>query len=287
MPESHGRLVVLGATGFVGSHVVERASAAGWEVVALSSRDVDLVDPTGSLALAAVLQDGDTIVHSAAVVPTKSAADVSRNLLMTQALVDALAGVEVAQLVVVSSDAVYGSASGVVDETSACAPDSLHGVMSLAREMVCAEVSTPVLTLVRPAAIYGFGDTHNSYGPNRFARQALESGEITVFGAGEATRDHVAIADVADVIVRAVASREAGVVNVASGQSISFTDLAGLVRGAAPAGTRVVVAGSESSPTFRTYDISGLARRFPDLVPIGPAEGIQQMVSAMQGSAQA
>ena len=287
MTEIHGRIVVLGATGFVGSHVVERARNAGWDVVALASSDIDLANPGSNQALSAVLQDGDTIVHSAAVVPTKSAADVSRNLLMTQALVDALAGVEVAQLVVVSSDAVYGSASGVVDETSACAPDSLHGVMSLAREMVCAEVSTPVLTVVRPAAIYGFGDTHNSYGPNRFARQALESGEITVFGAGEATRDHVAIADVADVIVRAVASREAGVVNVASGQSISFTDLAGLVRGAAPAGTRVVVAGSESSPTFRTYDISGLARRFPDLVPIGPAEGIQQMVSAMQGSAQA
>ena len=136
-------------------------------------------------------------------------------------------------------------------------------------------------------AIYGFGDTHNSYGPNRFARQALDSGEITVFGAGEATRDHVAIADVADVIIRAVASRQAGIVNVASGQSISFSDLAGLVRDAAPAGTRVVVAGSESSPTFRTYDISGLARRFPDLVPTGPAEGVQQMVSAMQGRAQA
>lgn len=287
MTEFTGRLVVLGATGFVGSHVVERATQAGWEVVALSSRDVDLADPAGSLALAAVLQDGDTVVHAAAVVPSKSADDVSRNLLMTQALVDALADITVAQLVVVSSDAVYGSESGVVDETSACAPDSLHGVMSLAREMVCAEVSAPVLTLVRPAAIYGHGDTHNSYGPNRFARQALDSGEITVFGAGEATRDHVAIGDVADVIVRSVATRQAGIVNVASGQSVSFSDLAGLVREAAPAGTTVVVAGSESSPTFRTYDISGLARRFPDLVPTGPAEGVRAMLAAMQGSAQA
>jgi nucleoside-diphosphate-sugar epimerase len=97
----------------------------------------------------------------------------------------------------------------------------------------------------------------------------------------------VAIADVADVIVRAIASRQAGIINVASGQSISFADLAGLVRDSAPAGTRVAVAGSESSPTFRTYDISGLARRFPDLVPTGPAQGVRQMISAMQGSAQA
>lgn len=287
MPEFEGRLVVLGATGFVGSHVVERATSAGWEVLAPSRREVDLADAAGGAALADIVRDGDTVVHAAAVVPSKNAAEVSRNLLMTQALVDALAGISVAQLVVVSSDAVYGSESGVVDETSACAPDSLHGVMSLAREMVCAEVSTPMLTLVRPAAIYGFGDTHNSYGPNRFARQALESGQITVFGAGEATRDHVAVADVADVIVRSVATRQSGIVNVASGQSVSFSALAGLVRDAAPAGVRVVVAGSESSPTFRSYDISGLVRRFPDLVPVGPTDGVPAMLAAMQGGAQA
>ena len=287
MPEFHGRLVVLGATGFVGSHVVDRASRAGWQVVPLSSRDVDLGSPSSSLALAAILEDGDTLVHAAAVVPSRNAADVCRNLLISQALVDAVAGVAVAQLVVVSSDAVYGSDSGVVTEKSSCSPDSLHGAMSLAREMVCAEVSTPVLTLVRPAAIYGNGDTHNSYGPNRFARQVLESGEITVFGAGEATRDHVTVADVADVIVRAIQTREAGILNVASGQSVSFADLAALVRDVGPAGARVVVAGSESSPTFRTYDISGLNRRFPDLVPTGPAVGIEQMVVAMHGSANA
>ena len=287
MPEFHGRLVVLGATGFVGSHVVARARRAGWAVVELSSRDVDLSDPSSSLALAAALEDGDTVVHAAAVVPSRNAADVSRNLLMTQAVVDALAGIAVAQLVVVSSDAVYGSESGVVTETSACSPDSLHGAMSLAREMVCAEVATPVLTLIRPAAIYGDGDTHNSYGPNRFARQVLESGEITVFGAGEATRDHVTVADVADVIVRAIQARQAGIVNVASGQSISFADLAALVRDAGPAGARMVVAGSESSPTFRTYDISELVRRFPDLTPTGPAVGVERMVAAMRGSASA
>ena len=287
MPEIHGRIVVLGATGFVGSHVVARARNAGWDVVALASSDIDLADPSSSQALAAMLQAGDTVVHAAAVVPSKDAADVSRNLLMTQTLVDALAGVEIAQLVVVSSDAVYGSESGVVDEESACAPDSLHGVMSLAREMVCADVSTSVLTLVRPAAIYGNGDTHNSYGPNRFARQVLDSCEITVFGAGAATRDHVTIHDVAEVIFRAIESRQAGVINVASGLSISFAELAGLVRDAGPAGGRIVVAGSESSPTFRTYDISGLNRRFPDLVPTVPAEGVPVMMAEMQGSAEA
>ena len=59
MPEIHGRIVVLGASGFVGSHVVARARNAGWEVVALASSDIDLANPGSNQALVAVLQDGD------------------------------------------------------------------------------------------------------------------------------------------------------------------------------------------------------------------------------------
>ena len=33
--------------------------------------------------------------------------------------------------------------------------------------------------------------------------------------------------------------------------------------------------------------MKGLVRRFPDLVPTGPTEGVQQMISAMQGGVQA
>jgi len=74
---------------------------------------------------------------------------------------------------------------------------------------------------------------------------------------------------------------------VVSGQSISFIDLAGLVRDAVLTGGRIVVAGSETAPTYRTYDISGLNRRFPDFVPIGPAEGVALMIAEMQWSAEA
>ena len=40
------------------------------------------------------------------------------------------------------------------------------------------------LTILRPTLIYGFGDTHNSYGPNRFFNQIIEKREINIFGEG-------------------------------------------------------------------------------------------------------
>jgi nucleoside-diphosphate-sugar epimerase len=281
MPEFQGRLIVLGATGFVGSHVVKRAKEADWEVVSLSSREVDLSSDAAVASLAGVFKDGDTVIHGAAVVPTRNAMDIVRNLLMTQHLVDSLASHEIAQVVVVSSDAVYGSESNVTNEASPCAPDSLHGVMSLAREMICSEVQSPIVTFVRPTAIYGIGDTHNSYGPNRFVRQALDGGVVTVFGAGEAVRDHVAIDDVAEVIFQAVAGRQAGIINIACGASVSFGFLAKLVQQAGPEGTLVKITGSESSPTFRSYDISGLTRRFPGVRMRGVEEGLGDMLGSL------
>jgi len=279
-----GRLVVLGATGFVGGHVADRARELGWEVLGLSSKDLDLTSPSGAEMLSEMLRDGDTIVHGAAVVPARNSVEVSQNLLMTQSVVDALLGHEIAQLVVVSSDAVYGSESGVVTELSVCSPDSMHGIMSLAREMMCSEVKVPLLTIVRPAPIYGVGDPHKSYGPNRFIGQMIEGGEITLFGEGASIRDHVFIDDVADVIVRAITAGESGVMNITSGESISFAALAELVCQSGPLGSRVVSVGSEPSPTFRNYDISNLVRLIPDFDPTPPAVGIRRVVDEIQGT---
>ena len=279
-----GRLIVLGATGFVGGHVVGIARTLGWEVLGLSSKDLDLTSPTGVETLSKILRDGDTVVHAAAVVPARNSVDVSQNLLMTQSVVDAILGHEIAQLVVISSDAVYGSESGVVTEASTCSPDSMHGIMSLAREMVCGEVKVPVFTIVRPTAIYGTGDPHNSYGPNRFIKQMIDSGEITFFGEGAAIRDHVFIDDVTDVIVRAITMRQSGVINIASGESISFVALAELICQSGPDGSRVASVGSEPLPTFRNYDISNLLRWFPDFYPVSLPVGMRRLVDEIPRS---
>ena len=278
---SSNRFVVLGASGFIGSHVVSRAEASGRDVVGLSSSDIDLSAAESSEILASILRSGDTVIHSAAIAPAKNAAEAAANLIMTDNVVRAAENLRLGQLVVVSSDAVYGSASGVVTEKTVCAPDSFHGVMSLGRELTCSEITTDIFTIVRPAPVYGPGDTHNSYGPNRFTRQALGDGQISIFGDGASGRDHVAVEDVADVIVRSVTQRESGVVNVASGQMCSFFEVAEIVRSAAPAGVSVISVGSETNPTYRSFDVSNLIRRFPDHVPTIPEIGIPAMLRVM------
>lgn len=278
------RIVVLGATGFVGSHTVEAAHSAGFETLSLGSAELNLLDPSTVDQLASMLSPHDILVHSAAIAPSKTSQDVIANLTMTKHVMDCLEAKGLAQLIVVSSDAVYGGASGVINENSPCNPDSLHGVMSLARELICASADVETLTICRPAPIYGFGDTHNSYGPNRFAREALTDGKISIFGAGEAKRDHVDIRDVADVIVRCARNSRPGILNIASGASLSFATVGTMVADAVEYSAEVQSVGTEGQPTYRSFDTTRLVESFPDFISTHPEVGFTRMIELMTGS---
>jgi nucleoside-diphosphate-sugar epimerase len=86
-----------------------------------------------------------------------------------------------------------------ISESSCAEPGSLHGAMHLTREvMLRSEFSGP-LAFVRPTLTYGIDDPHNGYGPNRFRRLAAAGKDLTLFGEGEEQRDHIAVADIAEL----------------------------------------------------------------------------------------
>ena len=58
------RLLVTGGTGYLGRVVAERASAAGWKVLALGSRDLDVRDHVAVAATVAARRP-DASVHTA------------------------------------------------------------------------------------------------------------------------------------------------------------------------------------------------------------------------------
>jgi nucleoside-diphosphate-sugar epimerase len=98
--------------------------------------------------------------------------------------------------------------------------------MHLTREVALRqEFAGPVAT-VRVTLVYGLDDPHNGYGPNRFRRLAAAGQEIILFGDGEEQRDHVHVDDVAELVRKIILHRSIGVANAASGQTVSFLELA-------------------------------------------------------------
>jgi UDP-glucose 4-epimerase len=190
-----------------------------------------------------------------------------RNLAMGENFCTFLEQAQCSHLTYVSSDAVYEDEANPVRENSCCNPSSFHGLMHLARERMLAysaqKAKAPLLVL-RPCALYGRGDTHNSYGPNRFARTAQAEGKITLFGNGEEKRDHLYIRDLSRLTARALLQRSEGVLNAASGQSISFGAVADLIRRLHTGPVTVVCQPRTTPVTHRHFDITALLQAFPD-----------------------
>ena len=226
-----GRVLVTGATGLVGSHVIERLTSDGWNVRALV-RDAaragalsragielatgDLLDPT-SLVVAA--RNCDLVVHTAAAVTPSGGWEAFQrpNIEGTRNIISAVerAG---ARLVHVSSVAVYGGAERYsadgrrTDEDTPLAPLPENAFYARSKRESEALVMSAHkdgriwATAVRPDVIYG---RHDRQFVPRIARM-LSHGVAPLVAGGESTLAIVHAANVADGVVRAAQHEAAG-----------------------------------------------------------------------------
>lgn len=170
-----GRLLVTGASGFIGQAVVQRAVAAGWHVTGLARRDavpgahvtepLDLADPSAKTRLIALLPHVDAIIHCAASLTGDQVAHARDTDLATQQLLQALNVVPV-RLVHVSSIATVTSTGlsdgALVDESTpmetASAGRDAYASAKLAQEWqmrdAAQETGLPVW-IMRPGAVFG------------------------------------------------------------------------------------------------------------------------------------
>jgi nucleoside-diphosphate-sugar epimerase len=262
------RVVLLGARGFVATAVRDVLTAADILVEPIGSAELDLTQASNAAQLQARLRPDDAVVFLAALTPDhgRGIDTMMANLRMGETVCRALDQSPVAHAVYISSDAVYRDEDAFITETMRTDASSLYGVMHASRErMLQAQLGNAVpLAILRPTLVFGGGDTHNSYGPNRFMRAAALERRIPIFGEGAERRDHVFVDDLARVIAAAIAHRSSGVLNVVTGQSIAFADLAGEI--AALAGPDVEVVSKPRAPgpvLHRHFDPAALHRAFP------------------------
>jgi nucleoside-diphosphate-sugar epimerase len=275
-PRKPARVVLLGARGFIAGALQRGLRARGFNVLALGSSEIDLTRASATDALSAELRGSDAVVMLAALTPDKGRdiATLMKNLAMMQHLCAALERTPCAHLVYFSSDAVYPFTAGRVTEETPASPQDLYGAMHLARELMARSLTKIALLVLRPTLVYGAEDTHNAYGPNRFRRSAEKEGRIQLFGEGEETRDHIHVDDVAAITLRCLERRSTGVLNVATGVSTSFRQLADLVARRLSQPVQILGAPRANPITHRHYDITTLLKAFPDFRFVGTEDGV-------------
>jgi UDP-glucose 4-epimerase len=263
-PQPPARVVILGAKGFVAAAAAARLEQAGVPVLALGRDRLDLAAADAGETLAGLLQAEDALLFVAAKAPCKTPDLLVENIAMARSVCAALAKTPVAHLVYISSDAVYGEGESLVRETSPTVPTGLHGLMHVTREGMLRYGTKVPLVLLRPSLLYGLADPHNGYGPNAFRRLAEAGKPITLFGEGDEQRDHVLIDDVAELIYRVLARRSTGILNIATGSSASFRDIAERVVARGPAPVAIAGTPRRNPITHRHFDITACLAAFPD-----------------------
>lgn len=227
------RALVTGATGLVGSHIVERLLTDGWEVRGLvrdaSARDVldlqaiglepvhgDILDPERFTRAA---KGVDVIFHTAAAITQHGGWEVYRRLNVdgTGNAIEAAAS-SGARLLQLSSVAVYGPTGrfrtdgAKTDEDTPLAPlpTGAHYARSKRESermaMEAHRAGRIWATAVRPCVIYGRRDRQCV--PR--AARILRFGVAPLIGGGTSTLPLVHAANVADGAVRAAVSGVAG-----------------------------------------------------------------------------
>lgn len=238
--------LVTGATGLVGSYIVERLLADGWRVSALvrdpgaaawlASAGAELArgDLANADSLRAAITGCDVVFHCAALIAaTGDWASFQRaNIDGTRAVVEAAASAG-ARLVHTSSVAVYGSAARYrttpTDETTPLSPLAEHSYYARSKR----EAEQIVLdahamgdlwaTAIRPPMIYGKRDRQLV---PRFAR-VMRTGFFPLFAHGRSTFSLVHASAVADGAVRAARYDAAGgrTFNLANDFPVTVADM--------------------------------------------------------------
>jgi nucleoside-diphosphate-sugar epimerase len=269
--------VIIGAGGFVGGAIGDRLATDKVPILALTRKELDLVKPEASATLQRLLQADDSVVFVSALAPTRNNAMLIDNLRMAEAVCAALAAQPVTHLAYISSDAVYSDDANPVTERSCQQPSSLHGAMHLAREIMLRTTLKLPLAILRPTLIYGAKDPHNGYGPNRFRRLATKGETITLFGDGEEKRDHVLVDDVAALASAVLHHRSKGVLNIATGRSASFREVAEMVVARSPRSVEIRGTPRQNPITHRHFDITGCLKAFPEFHYIPLRDGLTRV----------
>jgi 2-alkyl-3-oxoalkanoate reductase len=227
-----GRALVTGATGMLGSHIVERLLASGWSVRALlrgpttAAESHEWLSAEGVECVLGSLEDPaslvvaghrcDAVFHAAAAIGSgRKASAFFRTNVQGTANVIAAAAVAGARLVHVSSTAVHGSARyrGEPTDESAPPPDlpehDVYGRSKRDAEALVLDAHRRGriwATIVRPPVMYGRRD--RQFAPR--IGPLLERGVFPRIAGGGATLSLAHVGSVADGAILAARSDVAG-----------------------------------------------------------------------------
>ena len=226
------KVLITGATGYIGSHLVNRALSLGHEVKvlvretshyqSLKANNVELVigDLADNQALKSACSNVDVIYHAAGLLGKWGTSDqqiYQVNVEGVRNLIEACLDTSFQHFIHISAGGVTGPVrSGVADESYECKPSTAYEKTKLQGEQLALKMADKYgvpLSAVRPTFTYGPGD------PHKLALFKMVKRRMFVFiGNGESTNHPVYIDDLIDGIELVAKQQPKGEVYIIGGE---------------------------------------------------------------------
>ncbi len=268
------RVLVLGGSGFLGSHIVDKFLAEKHDVVVYDlyperfrRSPVGITFVTGDFGNVGALDEliatrFDAVIHCVSTTTPKSSNespefDIQSNVIGTLYLLDICVKHGVGKLVFMSSGGtVYGDIGNLetVDESHAVRPMCSYGVSKLTIEhyldvyrhlrgldYVALRLSNPYGERQSPLRALGALTV--------FLHRTLKRQSVEVWGDGSVTRDFIYVGDVANAVYLATVKAVSGVFNVGTGAGLNLRDILSQI---------AVAAGQEPTVSWlpsRSFDV--------------------------------
>jgi len=226
-------ILIFGRKGFIGKNFCNFLDKKKVMYKGYSSDEINLNDELSCLKLKNIKKKNYIIIFFSALTPDKGKDEITliKNLNMIKNFFIYFPKNFINHFFYISSDAVYNMGVNIISEKTIPDPQDLYGLMHLTREkIVQTHLPKEKITILRPTGVYGKGDTHSSYGPNRFIKTALKDNEILLFGSGKDLRNHLFVEDLIFMIFFFFKKKIAGIFCLASDKSFSFIYIANIIK---------------------------------------------------------
>lgn len=298
------RSLVTGGAGFIGSHVARQCLELGHRVVVLDDLSGGFVDqvPAGAEFVHGSINDEtlvhelfarhrfDYVYHLAAYAAEGLSHFIRRfnytnNLTGSVNLINEAVKHAVKCFVFTSSIAVYGAAQNPMSEDMTPQPEDPYGIAKYAVELdlqAAHRLFGLDWIVFRPHNVYGehqnIGDRYRNV-VGIFMNQIMQGLPMTIFGDGTQTRAFTYIDDVAPVIARSVAHREAygEVFNIGADTPFTVNRLAELVAEAFGVPPQIEYLPPRQEVVHAFSDHAKARRVFGNQPAVSLEEGLQRM----------